>query len=131
MKTVAFLLPFCLLACAAVSGQESKTNSLPAKIPASEAKDHVNAETIVSGKVVELHKTEKLVRINLDKPFPNQPFTAVIFANKTNLFSDLDKLKGKTIEVSGKITEYREQPQIILVSTNQLKVVEPKAEPEK
>jgi len=131
MKTIAFLLSFFLLACAAVSGQESKTNSLPAKIPASEAKEHVNAEAIVSGKVVELHKTEKLVRINLDKPFPNQPFTAVIFANKTNLFSDLDKLKGKTIEVSGKITEYRDQPQIILVSTNQLKIVESKAEPEK
>jgi len=131
MKTIAFLLSFSLLACAAVSGQESKTNSLPAKIPASEAKEHVNAEAIVSGKVVELHKTEKLVRINLDKPFPNQPFTAVIFANKTNLFWDLDKLKGKTIEVSGKITEYRDQPQIILVSTNQLKIVESKAELEK
>ena len=131
MKTIAVLLAFFALAFGTVSGQESKTNSLPAKIPASEAKEHVNAEAIVSGKVIELYKTEKLVRINLDKPFPNQPFTVVIFGNKTNLFSDLDKLKGTTIEVTGKITEYREQPQIILVSTNQLKVVEAKAEPEK
>jgi len=131
MKTIAVLLAFFALAFGTVSGQESKTNSLPAKIPASEAKEHVNAETIVSGKVIELYKTEKLVRINLDKPFPNQPFTVVIFGTKTNLFPDLDKLKGKTIEVTGKITEYREQPQIILVSTNQLKIVEAKAEPEK
>ncbi len=131
MKTIAVLLAFFALAFGTVSGQESKTNSLPAKIPASEAKEHVNAEAIVSGKVIELYKTEKLVRINLDKPFPNQPFTVVIFGNKTNLFSDLDKLKGNTIEVTGKITEYREQPQIILVSTNQLKVVEAKADLEK
>ena len=131
MKTIAVLLAFFALAFGTVSGQESKTNSLPAKIPASEAKEHVNAEAIVSGKVIELYKTEKLVRINLDKPFPNQPFTVVIFGNKTNLFPDLDKLKGKTIEVTGKITEYREQPQIILVSTNQLKVVEAKADLEK
>ena len=131
MKTIAVLISVLALACDLVSGQESKTNAIPPKIPASEAKEHVNSEATVSGKVIELHKTAKLVQLNLDKPFPNQPFTVVIFATKTNLFSDLDKLKGKTIEVTGKITEYRDQPQIILSSTNQLKIVEAKTEPEK
>ncbi len=131
MKTIAVLVSVLALACGVVSAQESKTNSIPPKIPASEAKEHVNVEATVSGKVIELYKTEKLVRLNLDKAFPNQPFTVVIFATKTNLFPELDKLKGKTIEVTGKITEYRDQPQIILVSTNQLKIVEAKAEPEK
>ncbi len=131
MKTIAVLLGCFALACGIVSGQEPKTNSIPPKIPASEAKEHVNSEGTVSGKVIELYKTEKLVRLNLDKAFPNQPFTVVIFGAKTNLFPDLDKLKGKTIEVTGKITEYHEQPQIILATTNQLKIVEAKAEPEK
>src|SRR5437899_9463925 len=131
MKTIALLVSSFLLERATVSGQEAKTNSLPAKIPASEAKEHVNAEAIVSGKVIELYKTEKLVRMNLDKPFPNQPFTAVIFANKTNLFPDLDRLKGKTIEVTGRITEYRDQPEIILIRTNQLKVLELDSESKK
>jgi len=97
MKTIAVLLGFFALACGIVSGQEPKTNSIPPKIPASEAKEHVNSEGTVSGKVIELYKTEKLVRLNLDKAFPNQPFTVVIFGTKTNLFPDLDKLKGKTI----------------------------------
>jgi len=131
MKTIAVLIGVLALACSLVSGQESKTNAASPKIPASEAKEHVNSEATVSGKVIELYKTEKLVRLNLDKPFPNQPFTVVIFGTKTNLFPDLDKLKGKTIEVTGKITEYHEQPQIILVTTNQLKIVETKAGPEK
>ena len=131
MKTIAVLVIVLALTYGVVSGQESKTNAIPPKIPASEAKEHVNSEATVSGKVIELHKTAKLVQLNLDKPFPNQPFTVVIFGTKTNLFPDLDKLKGKTIEVTGKITEYHEQPQIILATTNQLKIVEAKAEPEK
>ena len=131
MKIITVLAGIFALACGLLSGQESKTNAIAPKIPASEAKEHVNSEATVWGKVIELHKTAKLVQLNLDKPFPNQPFTVVIFATKTNLFPDLDKLKGKTIEVTGKITEYRDQPQIILASTNQLKIVEAKAEPEK
>jgi DNA/RNA endonuclease YhcR with UshA esterase domain len=131
MKTIALLVSVLALASGLVFAQESKTNAIPPKIPAHEAKEHVNTEATVSGKVIELYKTEKLVRLNLDKPFPNQPFTVVMFGTKTNLFPDLDKLKGKTIEVTGKITEYRDQPQIILTSTNQLKIVEEKVEPEK
>jgi len=72
MKTVAFLLPFCLWRVPLSLVRNPKPIRCR-KDPASEAKDHVNAETIVFGKVVELHKTEKLVRINLDKPFPTSP----------------------------------------------------------
>jgi DNA/RNA endonuclease YhcR with UshA esterase domain len=131
MKTIVYLFFLSVFISLPAFGQESKTNSPSKRIPASEAKEHVNAEAIVSGKVVELYRTDKLVRINLDKPFPNQPFTVVIFPNKTNLFPDLEKLKGKSIEVTGKITEYREQPQIILLNTNQLKVIESKADSDK
>ena len=131
MKTISVVIGLVALTCGVVSGQESKTNAIPSKIPASEAKDHVNSEATVSGKVVELHKTARLITLNVDKPFPNQPFTVVIFGTKTNLFPDLDNLKGKMIEVTGKITEYRDQPQIILNNTNQLKVVEIQADLEK
>lgn len=117
-----FRLGLLTLICVPVLGQETNTNA-PARIPAKEAKQHLNSEATVFGKVVEMHKTDRLIRLNLDEPFPNQPFTAVIFANKTNLFSDFDKLKGQDVEISGKITEYRDQPQIVLVSTNQLKAL--------
>ena len=59
--------------------------------------------------------------------------TAVVFSAKTNLFDDLSKLAGKTVEVSGKVDEYQKKPQIVLNEKSQLKVIEEKsdAKPEK
>ena len=131
MKKLAVLIPcLALIWIPALPAQETKTNA-PARIAAGEAKQHIDSEATVFGKVSELHKTEKLVLINFDRRFPNQPFTAVVYANKTNLFSDLEKLKGKTVEVTGRIREYHEQPQIILLSTNQLNILDAVTEPEK
>ena len=129
MKSGCTLLAFILTGNLFLA-QEAKTNSAP-RITAAEATNHIDSQAIVIGKVVEVYTTDKLVRLNLDKPFPKQPFTAVIFGSNTNLFSNLDKLKGKTVEVSGKITEYRDKPQIILASTNQLRVIEAASETEK
>ena len=101
------------------------------RISAAKAKSHVGSQVILTGKVVEVNSTERLVRLNLDKAYPNQPFTAIIFADHTNLFPEVEKLKEKTVEVSGKIADYRGRPEIIITSTNQLKLVEKAPEPEK
>jgi DNA/RNA endonuclease YhcR with UshA esterase domain len=126
MKTLTTLVVLSALALPLLA-QDSNTNA-PIKIRAVQAKAHVGAKAIVTGKVAEVNLTEKLARINLDQPFPNQTFTAVAFGAKTNLIANLDKLKDKTIEVSGTIAEYRNRPQIILQETNQLRVVEATAE---
>ena len=122
MKNIvaSFLL---LLLGSSVFARESQTNS-PVKIPAAEAKKHLGEEAIVTGTVAEVNKAPNLVRLNLDKSYPNQPFTAVIFSRNTNAFGDLEMLKGKKVEISGKISEFRGRPQIILTSTNQLKRIE-------
>lgn len=130
MKKLATLMPLLFWLCAPALAEEAKTNS-PLVIQASDAKEHIGTNAIVTGKIVEVNKVEKLVRLNFDKPFPRQPFTAVIFATRTNLFPDLDHLKGKSVEVSGKIADYHGRPQIVLDGTNQLKVVEKTAEPAK
>jgi len=75
-----FLIPLLFYATLCSIGavaQESSTNA-PAKIPASQAKDFVGSEKTVTGKVAEVNVAERLIRINFDKPFPNQTFTAVI-----------------------------------------------------
>ena len=130
MKRIRYVLFILILTQNLLLAQEARTNSLP-RIAASEATNHLDSEAIIFGKVVEVYTTEKLIRINLDKPFPKQSFTAVIFSSNTNSFSNLDKLKGKTIEVSGKVTQYRDKPQIVLTSTNQLRIVEKASENEK
>jgi DNA/RNA endonuclease YhcR with UshA esterase domain len=117
-------------AVASTNSAVVNTNSV-ARISATEAKSHVGAEVIVTGKVAEVNKNERLVRLNLDKGYPNQPFTAIIFADHTNLFPEVEKLKDKSVEVSGKIADYRGRPEIIITSTNQLKVVEKSSDSEK
>ena len=130
MRSIFILVSLIALWPARLIAEETKINA-PAKIPASQAKEFIGSEKTVTGTVVEVNQAEKLVRLNFDKPFPAQTFTAIVFAAKTNLFPDLLKLKGKTVEVSGKIVEYRERPQIVLVATNQLVVVESSKEEEK
>jgi len=100
------------------------TTNAPLKIAAAEAKKHLNTEAIVTGTVAEVNLAERLVRLNFEKPFPDQVFTAVIFARNTNLFPNVARLKNKTVEISGRIADYHGRPEIILTSTNQLKVVE-------
>ena len=128
MKKLAILIPLLGSLCSVAAAEEAKTNPPPI-IQASEAKDHIGTNAVVAGKIVEVNKAAKIVHLNFEKAFPKQPFEAVVFARSTNLFQDLDQLKGKNVEVSGKITSYQGRAQIVLESTNQLKVVEKTAEP--
>ena len=126
MRTLAFL---ALLATAplAVFADDAQTNAPaarePVKISAEQAKKHIGDEAVVTGMIAEVSKAEKIIRLNFDQPFPHQPFTAVVFSTRTNEFGSFDELKGKKVEVKGKITAFRDRPQIILNSKDQLKVV--------
>jgi len=115
-----------LRAAAEETNSTARTDA-PIKITAAEAKKHVGENAVVSGTIAEVNKAERLIRLNFEKPYPDNPFTAVIFARATNQFPEVEKLKGKTAEVSGKVAEYNGHPQIVLNSTNQLKVIEKEA----
>ncbi len=128
-----WLLAVLLIGFTSVSMSGAETaatnNPAPVRITADEAKDHVDAKAIVTGTVAEVYKSEKVVRLNFEKPFPKQPFNVVVFKDKTNLFGDLDGYKGKRVEVTGKITEYRGRPEIVLTKPDQIKTAggEPEA----
>jgi DNA/RNA endonuclease YhcR with UshA esterase domain len=102
-----------------------ETNAVtPKKIGATEADKHYNETLTVTGKVAQVTIREKLVFINLDKPHPDSPLTAIVFATHTNQFGDLAKLKDRPVEITGMITNYHDSPEIVLESSNQLKIVE-------
>ncbi len=127
MKKVVFLLSVAVLLSA--GAQESKNDSAaktnaPVQISAAESKEHIGAQAVVKGKIAEVNVGERIVRLNFEQPYPKNPFTAVIFPANTNKFPEVEKLKGKTVEVSGEIAVYRERPQIVLTSTNQVRVIE-------
>jgi ribosomal protein L35AE/L33A len=95
-------------------------------VAAVKAEEFIGSTCVVTGKVAEVYANDKLVRLNFGDRFPKQTFTAVVFAAKTNLFSDLKKFEGKNLAITGKITEYREKPQIVINNTNQLTIIESK-----
>lgn len=127
MRTfIVLLAASALLATAAAQEKKPEETGKPApqKISTAEADQHYQQTMIVTGKVAQVSIREKLVYLNLDKKYPDTPFTGVIFARATNQFGDLKSLEGKPVEISGKIEEYHDKPQIVLNSTNQLKVID-------
>jgi exonuclease VII large subunit len=99
------------------------TSPPPLKISASEAAKYYNQQMTVTGKVAQITIRPKVVYLNLDHKYPHSPLALVIFPSNTNQFGDLNALEGKNIEVKGKIRNYHNRPEIVLESTNQLKVI--------
>jgi DNA/RNA endonuclease YhcR with UshA esterase domain len=128
------ILLLILASCVSVGAQDGKKDSAgktnaPIRISATEAKEHIGAEAVVKGKIAEVNVGERITRLNFEEAYPKTPFTAVIFPRSANQFPEIEKLKNKTVEVSGKIAAYRERPQIVLTSSNQVKVIELTKEP--
>ena len=131
MKQLWTVLAFASLLTLPAFGDD--TNAVaPKKIGTLEAAKHYDENLTVTGKVVQVTIREKIVFVNLDKPHPDSPFTAVIFAANTNQFGDLAALKDKAVEMTGKIKNYNDSPEMVLDSTNQLKILDsvPVAKPE-
>ena len=108
-----------------LTGVASAQESLK-RISTAEAQAHYQETCVVTGKVSQVSVREKLVYLNLDRAFPDTPLAGIIFARNTNQFGDLKQLEGKSVEITGKIDEFKDRLQIVLTSTNQLKVVETK-----
>ena len=99
--------------------------SAPVKIGTSDASKFYGREMIVTGRVAQVSIRPHIVFLNMDKPYPNSPFTLVIFPAATNHFSNLKELKGESVEARGKIINYHNRPEIVLEKANQLKVTGP------
>jgi len=62
-----------------------------------------------------------LTFIDFGKPYPNAPFTALIFAADRAKFGTPEKgLQGKQVCVTGKIEMFRGKPEIVLSDPKQL-----------
>ncbi|HVM49519.1 MAG TPA: exodeoxyribonuclease VII large subunit [Candidatus Acidoferrum sp.] len=118
-----------LLAVAQTTNSPGQAASPPKRIAAADAAKHYDETVIVTGKVAQVSIRSRLVYLNLDKKYPECPMYCVVFARSTNQFGDLKQVEGKQVEIQGKIQQYQSKPQIVLSSSNQLKVVERAPEP--
>jgi DNA/RNA endonuclease YhcR with UshA esterase domain len=97
------------------------------KLSATEAKDHIGETATVCGSVVSTRYAASTkgqpTFLNLDKPYPNQIFTVVIWGSNRRKFGEPEvEFRGKRICVGGKIAEYRGVPQIVAEDPQQFKV---------
>jgi len=95
------------------------TQSQIKKLAAPEAKDHIGEQATVCGKVASTHYAAmsrgKPTFLNLDKPYPNQIFTVLIWGeNREKFGAPEEKYRDKQVCVTGKITEYRGAPEIVV-----------------
>lgn len=97
------------------------------KLTAEEAKDHYGQDATVCGEVVSTSYADSSrgqpTFLNLDKRYPNQIFTVVIWGeNRSKFGKPEDDYKGKRICASGKITAYAGKPEILVSDPKQIKV---------
>lgn len=124
MNWIFAVLTTALLASISCFAQTMETNSPPKAYPASVASLFVGETNAISGKVAQVTFRERVVYLNLEKPYPDMVCSGVIFATRTNQFEDLEKLQGRTVVITGKITQYNDKPQIVIDTRDQLQVLD-------
>jgi hypothetical protein len=121
MRKITILLPL-VLALASLAGAADKT------LTAGEAKDHVGEHATVCGQVAGVHTATSSkgspTFVNLDKPYPNQLFTILIWGEDLAKFNPKpDTWDGKRVCATGTITSYRGSPEIVAKSQEQITVM--------
>ena len=96
-----------------------------ATLSADQASAHVGESVTICGTVASAdyaaHAKGQPTFLNLDKPYPHQVFTAVIWGNDRTKFGTPEKeLAGKRICATGVIQLFRGVPEIILRGPQQL-----------
>lgn|SRR5215831_8281520 len=95
-----------------------------------EAKDHVGERATICGVAAGIHYAARSrgrpTFINLDKPYPNQVFTILIWGEDLAKFNNPASWEGKRVCATGTITLYRGSPEIVATSSNQITIDWPK-----
>jgi micrococcal nuclease len=95
------------------------------KLTTVEAKNHVGEQATVCGKVASGHYAAttrgKPTFLDLDKPYPDQLFTVLIWGeNRAKFGTPEETYRNKNICVTGRIESYRGEPEIVASDPAQL-----------
>ena len=122
MKAPRFLLLLAFSFVAAFS-----VHAQTRKITAAEAKDHVGERATVCGQVVSTRYADRSkgqpTFLNLDKPYPNEIFTILIWGEDRPKFGEPEtKYRGARVCATGLIKSYRGTPEIEATEPNQIEL---------
>lgn len=113
------IIIFLLCLSSFAHAQETITSDQSAKF--------IGQQKTVCGKVASAHYAARSkgqpTFLNLDKAYPNQAFTIVIFGSDRGKFEKPPEAlySGKEVCVSGTITSYQGKPQIVVKEPSQLR----------
>lgn len=97
-------------------------------LTAAQAIEHVGQQATVCGEVVSatyaVRSRGRPTFLNLDKPYPNQIFTVLIWGESRTLFKAAPEkaLDGKHVCVTGRIEAYRGSAEIVVRQPVQIEV---------
>ena len=91
-----------------------------------DAHKYYGEKVAVEGTIVATHNSGKACFLNFHENWKKY-FTAVIFRSDFGKFRKQPELyyKGKKVQVTGKIKEYKGKPQIILKDPSQIRIINP------
>jgi hypothetical protein len=119
MKLSCFALLLALVALPAAAA-----DAPVARIPASEAAQHVGETATVFGVLngYRYNGVKRPTYWNIDGRYPDNLFTAVIPANHVREFPNAKPLIGRVLAITGTIELYNGKPQIVLTDMAQVQV---------
>ena len=121
MNKLNFLLILLFVTSAALYAQT--------EIPPDSAQNYIGKQVIVTGIVDQVHLTDTgTYFLNMGGKFPDNTFTAVIFSKDSAAFTNIKSFEGKDVAVTGTITDYKGSPEIVLKSSDQIKLIKVRPE---
>jgi hypothetical protein len=112
MRSLLPLLAIVLFAAPAIAGHPIITPE--------QAAEKIGKRASVQGVVTQVYVDESATFVNMGGIYPNQTFTAVTLPRSGIDPSELEKLNGKTIIVSGIVREHKGKPQIVVNDLRQI-----------
>ncbi len=86
------------------------------------AKYHEGALTTVCGKVYGTHSGKNgILKLNFGADYPDNTFTAVVFADDASKFKKAEEYNGKQVCVTGRIQLYKGKAEVVLKEASQLR----------
>jgi len=102
-------------------GETANAQTLAGTFAYTDAKSHVGQYAKVTGTLVDAYTSSSgTVFLDFCKSYKSCPFTAVIFGDDAKAFGDLSKYSGKSVTLTGQISSYQNQAEMVLNDPSQL-----------
>jgi DNA/RNA endonuclease YhcR with UshA esterase domain len=112
---------FLLLSCSVPLIRAEEAKEQPCIKP-EQAVEFMGKNVCVAGKVLNVGMSRAgTIFLNFCEDRYKCPFTAVAFARNADKVGDLRVLKGKAVEIRGRVKDYKGQPEIVINSREQIK----------